>query len=573
MDKTESEQIEKLVCSKYKCVDKNYDGKTLTINVDHLDAYPDNVFDNLSDSIERMGFVAFTVKGNPDSIVILDKPPKRKSDFTVKIALVVATILSIIYVGYTYTSGFIGESNFPTILGYSLILYTMPIITILGSREIGRFVALHKNGMRYQFPVFIPNPLGMGAMGSLNSRSDSFKNRKVMIETGAYSLIFGLLISMFFYIFGALFTISSLHFNSISNSTSSIGSSLISQVFLFGGLPISSSLTPIGFAGFVGLIITAYNALPLGFLDGGLISSGIFGKNSYILSYVSVVVIVGFAILYPPVLVLAVFALLFGAKGPQPLNNLSHISMSGKSLTVIAFVVLVIGIAPLPLHVPYNTFHVSVPDPDVLIYNSSQQEVNFTLSLNNTGAVTVFPSFGVTPTIKYDVSGISDSVLPGKQSFYQITIFTGKNLSYGFSNYTIAVKSGSAQSSTNVRVLRINVTSAVEFPNIVSRIINIPVYKEKSFVVTSYSNSNANSTIRIMSVGGQNLSFLFFPSNKSSTSAYVSSGFQVLTLNLVINASSSYTFRVEPLTKPDYWYIVAFNSTFSGTYEEIQVIP
>ena len=209
MDKTESEQIEKLVCSKYKCVDKNYDGKTLTIDIDHLDSYPDNVFDGLSDAVERMGFVAFTVKGNPDSIVILDKPPKRKSDFTVKIALVVATILSVIYVGYTYTSAFIGGSNFPTILGYSLILYTMPILTILASREIGRFVALHKNGMRYQFPVLIPNPLGMGAMGSLNSRSDPFKNRKVMIETGAYSLIFGLLISMFFYIFGALFTISS----------------------------------------------------------------------------------------------------------------------------------------------------------------------------------------------------------------------------------------------------------------------------------------------------------------------------------------------------------------------------
>ena len=108
MDKTESEQIEKLVCSKYKCVDKTYDGKTLTINIDHLDSYPDNVFDNLSDAVERMGFVAFTVKGNPDSIVILDKPPNRKSDSTVKIALVVATILSIIYVGYTYTSAFIG---------------------------------------------------------------------------------------------------------------------------------------------------------------------------------------------------------------------------------------------------------------------------------------------------------------------------------------------------------------------------------------------------------------------------------------------------------------------------------
>ncbi|MCW6169278.1 MAG: hypothetical protein LVQ94_05900 [Thermoplasmatales archaeon] len=552
-------------------MDKSYDGKTLTVSIDHLDSYPDSVFDNLSNAVERMGFIAFTVKGDPDSIVILDKSPKRKSESTIKFALVGATILSIIYVGYTYVSVFIGGSNFPAILGYSLILYTIPIIAILGSREIGRFVALHKNGMRYQFPVFIPNPLGMGTMGSLNSRSDSFKNRKVMIETGAYSLIFGLFISMFFYIFGALFTISSLHFYSISHSTSSIGSSLISQMFLFAGLPVSSSLTPIGFAGFVGLIITAYNALPLGFLDGGLISSGIFGKNSYILSYVSVVVIVGFAILYPPVLVLAVFALLFGAKGPQPLNNLSHLSISGKSLTVIAFIVLVIGIAPLPLHVPYNTFHLSVPDSDILIYNNSQQEINFNLSLNNTGAVTVFPSFGVTPTVKYDISGISDSVLPGKQSFYQVTIFTGKNLSYGFSNYTIIVKSGSAQSSTSVRILKINVTSAVEFTNIPNRVISVSLSNKQvqPFVVTSYIQ---NSSIRIMSIGGQNLSFLFFPSNKSSSSAMISSGFQVLSLNLNISPSSSYTFRVEPLTVPDYWYIVAFNSTFSGTYEKIQVV-
>jgi len=572
MDKSEVEEIKKIIEFRYRIAGSMYDGRSLTVEIERFSSYPDSNFNSLADALDRIGFVVFTIKGNPDRLVVIDKPPTKKTDNFIKWILVVATILSVIYVGYTYVSSFVGGTDVPLTLAYSIVLYTLPLFVILGGREIGRFVALHKNGMKYEMPVFIPNPIGIGAMGSLNTRGDSFKNRKAMIETGAYSIIFGLALSLFFYIFGALFTISTIHFSSISHSTSSVGSSMVSQFFLLIGLPGASSLTPLGFAGFVGIIITAYNAIPIGFLDGGLIASSVFGKNAYILSYASIVAIVGFAILYPPILVLAVFALLFGARGPQPLNNMSRISISGKSLTVIAFVILVIGIAPLPLHVPYNTFHTTVSNSDVLIYNNSQKDVSFLLEVNNTGAVTVFPSFGVFPSVAYSVSGVTDSVPPGRSASYNITLYTGKNLSYGYSNYTISVKSGSVLSSATVRILKINVTSAIEFPNQPSRIISVPTYHDVIFDVVSYnSNGRSNSTIKIMSVGGQNLSFLFYPSNITNSSAYISSGFQTLSLGLRINASSTYSFRVEPLTKPDFWYIVAFNSTYQGTYEQIKV--
>ncbi len=573
MDKSEAEEITKIIEARYRVTDTAYDGKTLTVEIQKFSSYPDEDFNSLSQAMDRLGFVAFTLKGNPDKLVIIDKPHSRRSDHPIKLILLIATILSVVYIGYVYVSAIDGGTNVLLVLGYSLIFYTIPIFLILAAREVGKFVALRKNGMKYQLPVFIPNPIGIGTMGTINSRSDSFRNRKAMVETGTYSLVFGLAISLFFYVFGALFSISTLHFSSISSPSSEIGNSIVSQLFLLGGLPGTSSLTPIGFAGFVGLVITAYNALPLGFLDGGLISSSVFGKNSYLLSYASIIVIVAFGILYPPVLVLAVFALLFGVKGPQPLNNMSKISVSAKSLTVVAFLILLVGIAPLPLHVTYNTFHTTILNPDILIHNSSQKQVSLLLDVNNTGAVTVFPSFGVTPVVPYNISGLSNSIAPGKSSIYRITLSTGDNLSYGFSNYTINVKSGAFVSSATLSILKINVTTAIEFSNLPSRTISIPINHHQEFDLVNYNSMGVknSSVVRILSVGGQNLSFLFYPSNSTNTSAYISSGFQTMSLGLRINANSPYPFRIDPLTVPEYWYIVAFNSAFQGTYERINV--
>ena len=168
-------------------------------------------------------------------------------------------------------------------------LFSISLLLILGAHEFGHYWASKKNGVQSTLPYFIPAPpiFIAGTFGAFIQIKQRIPNRMVLMEIGAAGPIMGFVVALPMLILG-------LYLSSVTPSIGmrsiNFGSSLIlnfcSQLVL--GVDPSSSdinihLHPIAFAGWIGMLITALNLMPVGQLDGGHIIYAIApGKHSAI---------------------------------------------------------------------------------------------------------------------------------------------------------------------------------------------------------------------------------------------------------------------------------------------------
>lgn len=155
------------------------------------------------------------------------------------------------------------------------LLFSISLLLILGAHEFGHYWASKKNGVQSTLPYFIPAPpiFIAGTFGAFIQIKQRIPNRMVLMEIGAAGPIAGFVVALPMLILGLYLSPVT---PSIGMGSINFGSSLIlnfcSQLVL--GVDPSSPdinihLHPIAFAGWIGMLITALNLMPVGQLDGG----------------------------------------------------------------------------------------------------------------------------------------------------------------------------------------------------------------------------------------------------------------------------------------------------------------
>ena len=147
--------------------------------------------------------------------------------------------------------------------------------------------------------------------------------------------------------------------------SSSVLLAFIARLSLGNAISVSHTvmLHPLAFAGWLGLMITALNLLPIGQLDGGHISHGLFGrKRAEVIAHVAffAIIILGIFVwsgwLFWAILVF----FLSGAKGIPPINDVTELDRKRVVIGAIAFVLLFLIMSPLP-HVFYQSLGLHCP--------------------------------------------------------------------------------------------------------------------------------------------------------------------------------------------------------------------
>ena len=168
-------------------------------------------------------------------------------------------------------------------------LFSISLLLILGAHEFGHYWASKKNGVQSTLPYFIPAPpiFIAGTFGAFIQIKQKIPNRMVLMEIGAAGPIAGFVVALPMLILGLYLSPVT---PSIGMGSINFGSSLIlnlcSQLIL--GVDPSSPdinihLHPIAFAGWIGMLVTALNLMPVGQLDGGhIIYAFTPGKHSAI---------------------------------------------------------------------------------------------------------------------------------------------------------------------------------------------------------------------------------------------------------------------------------------------------
>ena len=108
-------------------------------------------------------------------------------------------------------------------------------------------------------------------------------------------------------------------------------------------------LHPVAAAGWVGLIFTAFNLMPIGQLDGGRAVHAVFGRRvGARIGRVARFLLLGFAISQPHLRLWAFLLLLLPALDEPALNDVTELDSSRDLVGLLALVILVLLMMPVP---------------------------------------------------------------------------------------------------------------------------------------------------------------------------------------------------------------------------------
>lgn len=238
--------------------------------------------------------------------------------------------------------------------------YSIGLLAILGVHELGHFFAARHHGMDVTPPYFIPVPFSLGTFGAFIKMRSPAEDRCSLFDVAVAGPLAGLCIAIPALLIG-------LHSSVVIPGTlniprgpldgSSVGSSilfaLLAKASLGPALLQGSTikLSPLAFAGWLGLVITALNLLPIGQLDGGHTTRAMFGaRTGRLISNLAMWALFLLALfVWPGLLFWALIVFFIAGNTVPPLNDLTPISPRRMWLGFFAFVILALILIPLPL--------------------------------------------------------------------------------------------------------------------------------------------------------------------------------------------------------------------------------
>ncbi len=303
-------------------------------------------FLNVLKGLEPMSLIALLRKEDGNVVLrIIPKPAVKASNVLINWLLFLATV------GTTFVSGYIVSPSAinPIVGGAS---FTVAVMAVLGIHEMGHKVTASRKGIDATLPYFIPGLPPIGTFGAVIMQKSLPPNRDALFDVGADGPITGFVVATIVSIVGLTLLVPAPHVP----ATTPIGvpiawnflEILLRGLNLFPKAPPGWDLLlhPVAFAGWVGMLVTTLNLLPVAMLDGGHVARsalGDRGSSRLVLAVFSI----GYLVIENliPMALLVVLMLFF--KHPGPLDDVSSLSAGRKVLALGLVGILILCAVPL----------------------------------------------------------------------------------------------------------------------------------------------------------------------------------------------------------------------------------
>ena len=249
--------------------------------------------------------------------------------------------------------------------------FSLTLMSILLVHEMGHYLVSRHHGVKASLPYFIPAPSFIGTFGAFIRMQSPPPDRRSLFDVAAAGPLAGLVLAVPAVIVG-------LHLSTVTPAETQsggigLGSSLLlsflSKITL-GLLPdeVNIALHPIGFAGWIGLLVTALNLLPVGQLDGGHVIYALFGRRAIWIARAALATILTLGVLrwWDGWLIWGVLLLFLGVRHPPPLDPYTPLDFKRKIAGWITLAILVVTFTPAPftMHEPEVYQEQRSPEPD-----------------------------------------------------------------------------------------------------------------------------------------------------------------------------------------------------------------
>ncbi|MFQ6677287.1 MAG: site-2 protease family protein [Fidelibacterota bacterium] len=240
------------------------------------------------------------------------------------------------------------------------IPFSFTLLLILGCHEFGHYYYAVKHHVDATLPYFIPAPpflFLIGTFGAFIKIKSPIYKRDALLQIGAAGPIAGFIVAVPALIIGLLLS------NVVDVNTGEVGivlgDSILMKILtgiIYPALPHGKDilLHPVAFAGWIGLLVTMLNLLPIGQLDGGHIAYAILGRKHNLVAKIAFLSLIPLSFLSPNWLVWGILILVImrTTKHPPVQDILSPLSKENRIIGYICLAIFILCFIPAPFQVP-----------------------------------------------------------------------------------------------------------------------------------------------------------------------------------------------------------------------------
>jgi len=356
----------------------------------HLSKESVAAYNQLSQKLDSFNITPLFRKEDETHLVILinGRIRPKPSNPLINLVLFLFTVLSVLFAGsiYAYEGPITTDLwELAKSLFYNLgngFPFAISLLAILVFHEFGHYLAGRYHKTHVTLPYFLPFPFSpFGTLGAFIQLKETPKNKRDLLDIGIAGPIAGLVIAIPILLYGL--SISSIQPIAVEagQGIQLEGNSLlylIAKYIVFGKLlpapmnytninpiiywvryfftskpyPIGGFdvfISPVAWAGWAGLLVTALNLIPAGQLDGGHIIFSLIGKKAKILFpfILGALFLLGFA--WSGWWFWAVLLLFIGRFYAEPLDQITELNTGRKILAVAGLIIFILVFTPVPL--------------------------------------------------------------------------------------------------------------------------------------------------------------------------------------------------------------------------------
>jgi membrane-associated protease RseP (regulator of RpoE activity) len=282
------------------------------------------------------------------------------------IALALATVLTTLYAGTVWYHIDVGQDPLNLLHAWP---FSLAVLTILGVHEFGHYVMSRVHRVDASLPYFIPIPPPFGTAGAIIRMRGRIPSRKALLDIGAAGPLAGIVATV-------VVTVIGLFLGPISVPPPSPGAAgariefaeplLLRGLAALTGQPLAyadptKQLNPVVFAGWLGMLVTFLNLLPVGQLDGGHVLRALIGPRQETVAALvppALFALAGMLFVWGEVtveigiwVVWALFATALAYAGPANPVRETPLDRNRVAIGVLTFVVGVLCFMPIPFRI------------------------------------------------------------------------------------------------------------------------------------------------------------------------------------------------------------------------------
>ncbi len=231
--------------------------------------------------------------------------------------------------------------------------FSLTLILILLTHELSHYFMSRKHNVSATLPYFIPAPSIIGTFGAVIKMKPPIPDRRSLIDIGASGPIAGFIVAVIASVIGL--SLSEAKPTGELQGGLAFGTSILFDFLSKIILHVDPEkydilLHPIAFAGWIGLLVTSLNLLPIGQLDGGHITYALLGEKHEWISKGMIPVLIGLGLLFwLGWIVWAIIMIFLGYRHPPVMYPWIQLDRKRKIVGWIALAIFILTFTPAPV--------------------------------------------------------------------------------------------------------------------------------------------------------------------------------------------------------------------------------